>query len=235
VVHLYLNMSGEDIKKDYTRSSPEPATEDLHDVDRSNQHELGTSSTVRPPLDYSSLGAFVPSFWRRFKSIWTKRFALSLFAGQVVSLCITCTNVTTTELVSRGWGLPTTQSVFLYFSLFMVYTPYTIYQYGFKGWSQVILRDGWKYIFLAACDVEGNFMVVKAYQYTDLLSCMLLDSCVYDLHLFYTSSVLMTIGYQMGNTSMHVPLLGIHAPKIHLVSDYGSFSLHRRLGHARRL
>jgi hypothetical protein len=29
---------------------------------------------------------------------------------------------------------------------------------------------------LAACDVEGNFLVVKAYQYTDLLSCMLLNS-----------------------------------------------------------
>ena len=29
---------------------------------------------------------------------------------------------------------------------------------------------------LAACDVEGNFLVVKAYQFTDLLSCMLLNS-----------------------------------------------------------
>ena len=29
---------------------------------------------------------------------------------------------------------------------------------------------------LAACDVEGNFLVVKAYQYTTLLSCMLLDA-----------------------------------------------------------
>ncbi|KAG6895856.1 hypothetical protein C0992_011995 [Termitomyces sp. T32_za158] len=29
---------------------------------------------------------------------------------------------------------------------------------------------------LAAFDVEGNFLVVKAYQYTDLLSCMLLDA-----------------------------------------------------------
>ena len=33
-------------------------------------------------------------------------------------------------------------------------------------------------IILAACDVEGNFMVVKAYEYTDLLSCMLLDAYV---------------------------------------------------------
>ena len=42
----------------------------------------------------------------------------------------------------------------------------------------MIWHDGWKYIILAACDVEGNFLVVKAYNYTNLLSCMLLDACV---------------------------------------------------------
>lgn len=65
---------------------------------------------------------------------------------------------------------------------------------GFKGWGKLILKDGWKCtlvgtsitvvilnsagfsdFILAACDVEGNFLVVKAYQYTTLLSCMLLD------------------------------------------------------------
>ena len=69
--------------------------------------------TVRPPLDYSSTGAFLASVWRRFASLWTKRFIWSLLAGQVVSLCITCTNVTTTELVDRNWALPTTQTFFL--------------------------------------------------------------------------------------------------------------------------
>ena len=68
---------------------------------------------ARPPIDYSSLSAFFPSFWRRFKSIWTKRFILSLLFGQITSLCITCTNVTTTELVNRNWSLPTTQNFFL--------------------------------------------------------------------------------------------------------------------------
>jgi solute carrier family 35, member F1/2 len=67
----------------------------------------------RPPIDYSSVGAFTRSIGRRFASIWTKRFVLSLLAGQIVSLCITCTNVTTTELVMRNWALPTTQTFFL--------------------------------------------------------------------------------------------------------------------------
>ncbi len=71
------------------------------------------SAAPRPPLDYSSWVAFFASVWRRFESIWTKRFVWSLLAGQVVSLCITCTNVTTTELVSRNWALPTTQTFFL--------------------------------------------------------------------------------------------------------------------------
>ena len=70
-------------------------------------------AATRPPIDYSSVGAFWSSMWRRFESLWTKRFVLSLIAGQVVSLCITCTNVTTTELVNRNWQLPTRQTWFL--------------------------------------------------------------------------------------------------------------------------
>jgi len=145
---------------------------------------------ARPPIDYSSFNAFFSSMWRRFVSLWTRRFVLSLLAGQVVSLCITCTNVTTEELTNGNWQLPTTQTFFLYFSIFIIYTPYTIYQYGFKGWLKMIYNDGWKYIILAACDVEGNFTVVKAYQYTNLLSCMLLDAwaipvCMFFLYVYF--------------------------------------------------
>jgi len=140
----------------------------------------------RPPIEYTSIGALVRSVGRRIASIWTRRFVLSLLAGQLLSLCITCTTVTTTELVMRNWALPTTQNVFLYFSLFVIYTPYTIYQYGAKGWAKMVLRDGWKYFILAASDVEGNFLVVKAYEYTDLLSCMLLDAWAIPVCMFFS-------------------------------------------------
>jgi len=69
---------------------------------------------ARPPIDYSSVGAFFHSSWRRFLSLWTRTFILSLLFGQIASLCITCTNVTTEELNLRNWQLPTTQSLFLY-------------------------------------------------------------------------------------------------------------------------
>jgi hypothetical protein len=72
-----------------------------------------TMEGARPMVRFDSLSGFLKSLWARFASIWTKRFVLSLLAGQLVSLCVTCTDVTTTELVSRGWALPTTQTLFL--------------------------------------------------------------------------------------------------------------------------
>ena len=75
---------------------------------------VGTGAeTVRPKIRFDSPSVFFKTFWIRLVSIWTKSFVLSLLAGQLVSLCITCTNVTTTELVNRGWALPTTQTFFL--------------------------------------------------------------------------------------------------------------------------
>jgi solute carrier family 35 protein F1/2 len=87
------------------------------------------------------------------------------------------------------------QNNFLYFLLFVTYTPYTIYKYGFKGWGKLLLRDGWKYVILAASDVEGNFLVVKAYSYTDLLSCMLLDAWAIPICLLF-SWIYMRIKYR---------------------------------------
>jgi len=172
-----------------SRNSVSKATSDSPvDTPAAAPPASGGKSVVegRPPLDFSSPRALVHSFGRRFLSLWTKRFILSLVAGQVVSLCITCTNVTTTELVMRGFNIPTTQTFFLYFTLLCLYTPYTIYQYGFSGWGKMIIRDGWKYVILAACDVEGNFLVVKAYQYTTLLSCMLLDAWAIPVCIFFS-------------------------------------------------
>lgn len=86
---------------------------DLTDVERPESPEAKLDAPKRPVIVYSSPSAFLKSFGARWKSVWTRRFALALFCGQVVSLCITCTNITTTELVMRNWALPTTQTFFL--------------------------------------------------------------------------------------------------------------------------
>lgn len=33
-------------------------------------------------------------------------------------------------------------------------TPYTMYRYGFGAWARMLKSDGWKYVLLAAIDVE---------------------------------------------------------------------------------
>jgi len=165
---------------------------------------LPTSSTPpsRPQIVFTSVPALFQSLGSRFASVWTRRFVLSLLAGQLLSLCITCTNVTTTELVKRNWALPTTQSFFLYVSICFIYTPYTIYRYGFKGWGKMVLRDGWKYLLLSAVDVEANFVVVKAFQHTDLLSCMLLAA--------WSTPVCMVLCYFYLKTKYHwTQILGV--------------------------
>lgn len=121
-------------------------------------------------------GRLFKSLGDRAKTIFTRRFLACLIAGQLLSVAITSTSVLTTELIINGWGLPCTQSLFLYFFLNLFYTPFTIYKYGWKAYGKMLLSDGWKYFFLAAVDVEANFLVVKAYGYTDLLSCMLIDA-----------------------------------------------------------
>ncbi|KAG6335254.1 hypothetical protein ID866_3829 [Astraeus odoratus] len=87
-------------------------------------------------------------------------------------------SVVTTELVKHGWVLPSTQTFFPYVTLFTVYTPYTIYRYGFMGWTKLIVRDGWKCLYfhgimhstqfnilpdlgLIFLDFEGGFLYVK--------------------------------------------------------------------------
>jgi hypothetical protein len=136
------------------RPSPIMMTEEPRDVAKkyNTEEDLAPFGPIRaasnrPPVDFSSPSAFIETFSRRWKAVWTKRFLTSLLFGQIVALCITCTNVTTTELVTRNWALPTTQTFFLYvnnltggllmlisdpslsyFALFIVYTPYTMYK-----------------------------------------------------------------------------------------------------------
>jgi hypothetical protein len=98
-------------------SPPLYSPDDKKSVTEESVSPLASDQVVaRPEIDYSSVDAFFSSSWRRFVSLWTRRFILSLLAGQVVSLCITCTNVTTEELTTRNWDLPTTQTFFLYIS-----------------------------------------------------------------------------------------------------------------------
>ena len=107
-----------------------------------------------------------------------------------------------------------------YFSLFITYTPYTIYQYGFKGWGKMILRDGWKYFILAACDVEGNFLVVKvSYIQLNDPSIQLIPARAPGVRLH--DPAIVHAARRMGHPRLPPLLLDLHAPQIPLVPARG--------------
>lgn len=118
---------------------------------------------------------------------------------QLLAIANTSTSTFTTLLGEEGWAIPTFQTLLNYLLLTAIFTPYTMYRYGLKGWFQLCWRDGWKCmslstlhrivpndrtdqlitilsdIILAFCDVEGNYFIVLAYQYTTMLSAQLIN------------------------------------------------------------
>ncbi|KAI3861732.1 hypothetical protein MKW92_024433 [Papaver armeniacum] len=103
------------------------------------------------------------------KKFLTKKTVISLALGQFVSLLITSTGFSSSELARKGINAPTSQSFANYVLLAIVYGGIRIYQ------KKKLQTKWYYYLLLALFDVEGNFLVVKAYQYTSLTSVMLLD------------------------------------------------------------
>ncbi|KAI7872884.1 hypothetical protein BDF14DRAFT_1749671 [Spinellus fusiger] len=112
----------------------------------------------------------------RLAFVKSRLFWKVLCLGQVLSLCITGCNVVNTKIGNDyGLNIPTTQTFLVYVFLALIFNTYGLYKRGFRGWLLQFWRRGIPYFFLAFIDVEGNYLVVKSYQYTSLLSAMLLD------------------------------------------------------------
>jgi solute carrier family 35 protein F1/2 len=62
-------------------------------------------------------------------------------------------------LSNEGTSIPAFQSFFNYVLLNIVYTGWTIYKVGFKGWGKIMLKDGWRFFILAFIDVLGNYFI----------------------------------------------------------------------------
>ncbi|KAJ5148645.1 solute carrier family 35 member [Penicillium atrosanguineum] len=114
-----------------------------------------------------------------FAFLKTKEFYIILILGQLLAIANTSTSTFTTLLGEEGWAIPTFQTLLNYVVLTCIFTPYTIYRYGFKGWlrfnSKLAPLTLSPDIILAFCDVEGNYFIVLAYQYTTMLSAQLIN------------------------------------------------------------
>ncbi|KAK6255331.1 hypothetical protein QUC31_017006 [Theobroma cacao] len=103
------------------------------------------------------------------KQFWTKKTLVGLGLGQFLSLLITSTGFSSSELAKKGINAPTSQSFLNYVLLTVVYGSVMLYR------RQALKAKWYYYVVLGLVDVEANYLVVKAYQYTSITSVMLLD------------------------------------------------------------
>jgi len=103
------------------------------------------------------------------------QFWIVLGLSQALAITQTGTNTLTTLLRNAGTSIPAFQSLFNYVLLTLIYTSFTVYRYGFRGWWRLVRKDGWRYFIFAFFDVEGNYFTVLAYRYTTILSAQLIN------------------------------------------------------------
>lgn len=107
--------------------------------------EHGTPEVIDGSTTESDHETGAKKTWKsKFAYFKTKDFWCVLALGQILAVCITGTNTLTSLLVQEGTSIPAFQTLFNYVLLNLVYTSITIYKYGFKKWTRVLWKDGWK-------------------------------------------------------------------------------------------
>ncbi|KAM5245971.1 solute carrier family 35 member F2 [Ctenodactylus gundi] len=108
--------------------------------------------------------------------LFTWHILKTIALGQMLSLCICGTAITSQYLAEKfKVNTPMLQSFINYCLLFLVYTTMLAFQSGSDNLLDILRRKWWKYILLGLADVEANYVIVRAYQYTTLTSVQLLD------------------------------------------------------------
>nr|KAF6325707.1 solute carrier family 35 member F2 [Myotis myotis] len=120
---------------------------------------------------------WVAGLLRRLRGkLFTWNILKTIALGQILSLCICGTAITSQYLAEKyEVNTPMLQSFINYCLLFLVYTVMLAFQSGPDSLLHILKRKWWKYILLGLADVEANYLIVKAYQYTTLTSVQLLD------------------------------------------------------------
>ncbi|GAV66094.1 DUF914 domain-containing protein [Cephalotus follicularis] len=104
---------------------------------------------------------------------WTRHVNLRTFylllLGQVLSFVLAITSFTSSLVADLGVNAPITQTSFTYFTLFVVYGSILLYR------RQKLLVPWYWYLLLGFVDVQGNYLVNEAFQFSSLTSVTLLD------------------------------------------------------------
>ncbi|XP_055331322.1 solute carrier family 35 member F1-like [Paramacrobiotus metropolitanus] len=120
------------------------------------------------------------------QTLWT-----SFVLGQVCSIFVCGSAVTSTWLTTKkNVNCPTAQSFLNYVLIGLVYSICLRCQSKGDELLEALRRRWWKYLILAVIDVEANYLMVKAYQYTTLTSVQLLDCSIIPIVLILSCVVL---------------------------------------------
>ncbi|KAL6115671.1 slc35f2 [Pungitius sinensis] len=151
---------------------------------------------------------------RKFKpkEVFTWQLAKTLAMGQGLAGLICGTAISSQYLAtSFHVNTPMLQSLFNYALLCVTYTPMLFCRTGDGHVLKILKRRWWKYLLLGLVDVEANYTVVKAYQYTTLTSVQLLDSFVIPVLMILSWWILKTRYGLVHYIAVCICLLGVGA------------------------
>ncbi|KAK5610430.1 hypothetical protein CRENBAI_004865 [Crenichthys baileyi] len=114
----------------------------------------------------------------KLKDIFSWQLLKTIAMGQVLSLLICGTAGSCQYLADAGVETPMLQSFLNYALLLLTYTLALCTHKGDTSFLKVLRTKWWKYLVMGLADVEANYTVVKAYQFTTLTSIQLLDCFV---------------------------------------------------------
>uniref|UniRef100_A0A3P8SRM0 Solute carrier family 35 member F2 n=1 Tax=Amphiprion percula TaxID=161767 RepID=A0A3P8SRM0_AMPPE len=139
------------------------------------------------------------------------RLLKTILMGQFLSLLICGTAVSCQYLVEEEVQTPMLQSFLNYALLLLAYTSILITRKGDGNILQILQTKWWKYLVMGVADVEANYAVVKAYQFTTLTSIQLLDCFVIPVLMLLSWITLKTRYKPVHFVAVMVCLLGVGA------------------------
>ncbi|XP_073335918.1 solute carrier family 35 member F2-like [Pagrus major] len=145
------------------------------------------------------------------RDVFTWRLLKTIVMGQVLSLLICGTAVSCQYLANAGVETPMLQSFLNYALLLLVYTTILSTRKGDRNILQILKTKWWKYLVMGVADVEANYTVVKAYQFTTLTSIQLLDCFVIPVLMVLSWFILKTRYKLVHLIAVMVCLLGVGA------------------------
>ncbi|XP_029966009.1 solute carrier family 35 member F1 [Salarias fasciatus] len=124
-------------------------------------------------------GSPAPSLQQRIRRLFSRDLLVTLALGQVLSLLICAIGLTSKYLAHDFHAnTPLFQSFLNYILLFLVYTTTLAVRQGEGNLLAILKQRWWKYLILGLVDIEGNYLVLKSFQFTTLSSVQLLDCFV---------------------------------------------------------